>query len=521
FTVDTRPEIAVWAAGNIWTDTNGNFKFDPDNADFVHRDITYMVGLTSDDFFAGNFVADPAATADGFDKIGGYGSIAPLGGMRWLIDTDNDGVPNINHVDASGINGTPIAGNFDGNLDNGDEVALFDGVTWHFDRDHDFLVGGAGDNSHVVNGMRGYPIVGDFNGDGVDDLGTWTDDTFQIAVATSAPGTPAVWPTSVTHSFRFGFIGVRERPVAADMNMDGIDDLGLWVPDREGMAPREGSEWFFLVSGNVSDQNGGTIGPSVLDRIVTDSTTGLSVVEFATVPFGNDITAQMGDEYALPLVGNFDPPISSANTDLGEPGGNSHTNFDNPLDVNADGYVTPLDAVMVINHLNNQGSERLTGYTHVAPFVDVNTDGFVAPIDPLLVVNHLNANSSANQGAPSSGEGEWAERIADVIFVEQTELKLANQSSNDLAWAPATDSTSQQEAAESKADSPLADEVFDGNDDFWRQAATAQQPVLAARPLIADEASEEGEQSLLDQLAEENTEKGYVSDIDRLMRDLQ
>ena len=96
--------------------------------------------------------------------------------------------------------------------------------------------------------------------------------------------------------------------------------------------------------------------------------------------------------------------------------------------VNADGYVTPLDAVMVINHLNNQGSERLTGYTHVAPFVDVNTDGFVAPIDPLLVVNHLNANSSANQGAPSSGEGEWAERIADVIFVEQTELKLANQS---------------------------------------------------------------------------------------------
>ena len=302
---------------------------------------------------------------------------------------------------------------------------------------------------------------------------------------------------------------------------DGIDDLGLWVPDREGMAPREGSEWFFLVSGNVSDQNGGTIGPSVLDRIVTDSTTGLSVVEFATVPFGNDITAQMGDEYALPLVGNFDPPISSANTDLGEPGGNSHTNFDNPLDVNADGYVTPLDAVMVINHLNNQGSERLTGYTHVAPFVDVNTDGFVAPIDPLLVVNHLNANSSANQGAPSSGEGEWAERIADVIFVEQTELKLANQSSNDLAWAPATDSTSQQEAAESKADSPLADEVFDGNDDFWRQAATAQQPVLAARPLIADEASEEGEQSLLDQLAEENTEKGYVSDIDRLMRDLQ
>ena len=53
------------------------------------------------------------------------------------------------------------------------------------------------------------------------------------------------------------------------------------------------------------------------------------------------------------------------------------------------------------------------------------------------------------------------------------------------------------------------------------QAAMAQQPVQAARPLIDDDSSEESEQSLLDQLAEENTEKGYVSDIDRLMRHLQ
>jgi hypothetical protein len=229
----------------------------------------------------------------------------------------------------------------------------------------------------------------------------------------------------------------------------------------------------------------------------------------------------MGDEYALPLVGNFDPPISSSSTGLGEPGGNSHTNFDNPLDVNADGFVTPLDAVIVINHLNNNGSERLTGYTHVAPFIDVNTDGFVAPIDPLLVVNYLNANSSANQGAPNSGEGEWAERVASIIFVEQTELKLAAQTGNNLGWAQASDTTSQQEASESKADSPLVNRVFDGNDDFWRQAAMGQQPVQAARPLIDDDSSEESEQSLLDQLAEENTEKGYVSDIDRLMRHLQ
>jgi hypothetical protein len=363
--------------------------------------------------------------------------------------------------------------------------------------------------------MRGYPVVGDFNGDGVDDLGTWTDDTFQVAVANSAPGVPATWPNTVTHSFRFGFIGARERPVAADMNQDGFDDLGLWVPDREGMAPREGSEWFFLVSGVVDDQNGGSIGPSVLDRIVVDATTGLNVVHFDPVPFGNDISAQMGDEYALPLVGNFDPPISNSSTGLGEPGGNSHTNFANPLDVNADGYVSPLDALMVINHLNTNGSERLTGYTHVAPFIDVNMDGFVAPIDPLLVVNHLNLNSTANTGAPGSGEGEGtAASLLDdqVILVEQPQLRPV-----------ITQDEPVQEQVEAKRDSqvPVVDAIFDGDDDFWRQAATAQQPVRDAQPLVDSDSSDDSEVSLLDRLAEENTEQGYASDIDRLMRYLR
>jgi len=299
------------------------------------------------------------------------------------------------------------------------------------------------------------------------------------------------------------------------MNQDGFDDLGLWVPDREGMAPREGSEWFFLVSGVVDDQNGGSIGPSVLDRIVVDSTTGLNVVHFDPVPFGNDISAQMGDEYALPLVGNFDPPISNSSSELGEPGGNSHTNFANPLDVNADGYVTPLDALMVINHLNANGSERLTGYTHVAPFIDVNMDGFVAPIDPLLVVNYLNANSTANTGAPGSGEGEGTSASmldAQVILVEQPQLQPVVTHNQPVA---------RQVEVKRDSEEPVVDAIFDGGDDFWRQAATAQQPVRDAQPLGDQDPSDDRDASLLDHLAEENTEQSYISAIDRLMRDLR
>ncbi len=58
FTIDSRPELGVWAAGNIWVDTNGNFVFDPQNFDYTNRDIVYMMGYTSDDVFAGNFAAE-------------------------------------------------------------------------------------------------------------------------------------------------------------------------------------------------------------------------------------------------------------------------------------------------------------------------------------------------------------------------------------------------------------------------------------------------------------------------------
>ena len=84
------------------------------------------------------------------------------------------------------------------------------------------------------------------------------------------------------------FIGVRERPVAADMNQDGIDDVGLWVPDRSGVTPEEGSEWFFFVSGGdefVVD----FLPDTVLDRIVPVD--GLSVVEFTPIPFGPDMSS--------------------------------------------------------------------------------------------------------------------------------------------------------------------------------------------------------------------------------------
>ena len=173
----------------------------------------------------------PGETTDGYDKLAAYGRAE--GQFRWLVDTDNDGVPNIDRVEPQAANGLPVAGRFDANDANGDEVGVFDGTFWYFDTDHDFLT-----DTRLRSRLVGYPVVGDFDGDGFDDLATWADNRFMIDLA---HGTLRGWDGVADEVFTFGFIGVRERPVAADMDQDGVDDLGLWVPDREGVTDRDGA----------------------------------------------------------------------------------------------------------------------------------------------------------------------------------------------------------------------------------------------------------------------------------------
>jgi len=88
-------------------------------------------------------------------------------------------------------------------------------------------------------------------------------------------------------------------------------------------------------------------------------------------------------------------------------------NLRNPLDVDGDATVSPLDAVLIINLLNAHGStslENLLGGGISAPtaFYDVSPDNYVAPIDAVLVINYLNANpvGSTSVGASSVASGD-------------------------------------------------------------------------------------------------------------------
>lgn len=64
----------------------------------------------------------------------------------------------------------------------------------------------------------------------------------------------------------------------------------------------------------------------------------------------------------------------------------------NRLDVNMSGMVEPLDALIVINYINEHGtgvlSAKPTDYS--GPLMDVNGDGSMGPLDALIVINSLN-----------------------------------------------------------------------------------------------------------------------------------
>ena len=60
-----------------------------------------------------------------------------------------------------------------------------------------------------------------------------------------------------------------------------------------------------------------------------------------------------------------------------------------PLDVNQDGHTTPLDALLVINWLNQPEQDSAPAS------LDTNQDGHISPIDTLLIVNQLNEESFA------------------------------------------------------------------------------------------------------------------------------
>lgn len=184
---------------------------------------------------------------------------------------------------------------------------------------------------------------------------------------------------------------------------EGVDTLGLTGSNQDldlsvlGDANLQGIEKFDIVG------SGGNLLTLRVDDVVNiSSTTGTLRIhhnEDDLVNYGSgwkvEIPRIIDSEY-VHILTQGTATIEVANT-------SPNQNPLRSLDANRDGSVSPLDALVVINRLNTDGSGPLStpstviGLTEFFYF-DVNGDDFVAPLDVLQVINFLNASASSPEG---------------------------------------------------------------------------------------------------------------------------
>ncbi len=90
---------------------------------------------------------------------------------------------------------------------------------------------------------------------------------------------------------------------------------------------------------------------------------------------------------------------------------NPYQSWQNPFqtfDVNADGFVSPRDALLLITELTDVGAHRLPIIPSPPRFVDTSGDNLLSPLDVLLVIDFL----------ASPGEGESELRRDEWVFGE-------------------------------------------------------------------------------------------------------
>lgn len=91
---------------------------------------------------------------------------------------------------------------------------------------------------------------------------------------------------------------------------------------------------------------------------------------------------------------------------------------DNPLDINRDGWLSPIDALMLIDHLNAAGASS-TLLVGDDPGYDVNGDGWCTPVDALIVIDGLSRESRIPpQDLRQQGEGEQAGSLLGPFAVD-------------------------------------------------------------------------------------------------------
>jgi hypothetical protein len=188
----------------------------------------------------------------------------------------------------------PIVGDWDG--DGVDDIGVFRRAAGagRFRRQ-------VGTTESVLKFARNFdqPIVGDWDGDGLADVGAWQAASTQVITKTA---------TGVTDAEILGTI--RDRAVSGDWNGDGVTDLGLWRASNGSFGVLDaGGKRIWIAMGSASDLPvvGDWNGDGISDLGVFDPSTATWTLRMVA----NDgmvwtTQTQFGNDGVLPVVGDWD-----------------------------------------------------------------------------------------------------------------------------------------------------------------------------------------------------------------------
>ncbi len=163
---------------------------------------------------------------------------------------------------------------------------------------------------------------------------------------------------------------------------------------------------------------GDVVGEVTVDGIVPSAGVAFTVnddrfeIASSTLKLADGVWVELRDQEEIQLVisaqdaGQVHPPQEAPFIIEVLENSTPFHNEDEPYDVNDDGDVTALDALLIVNYLNTYGPGEV-GFGDPGYGYDVNGDGAVTALDALLIVNELNQlESSAEAVGGEGGEGE-------------------------------------------------------------------------------------------------------------------
>ena len=209
-------DIGVWrpANGSFFLDTNGNYSWDPDT------DLVAPFDMSSDDLpVIGDW------NRDGVDDIGVWRPAA----RGFFLDTNGNYAwdPGTDLVAPFGMStDLPVIGDWNG--DNIDDIGVWRPSTRSFflDTNGDYAWDAGTDLFAPFGLSTDLPVIGDWNGDGIDEIGVWRPSEHRFFLDTNGN---YAWDAGTDLTASFGY-STDLLPIAGDWNGDGVDEIGVWRP---------------------------------------------------------------------------------------------------------------------------------------------------------------------------------------------------------------------------------------------------------------------------------------------------